>query len=110
MHDPGLAFAPNGAFMVVADTSTQNGGGRLIVFHNEAIVIPPFNLTNIVRTANQVQIKWQSAGSTKYRVQRSTDLGNPAGFADISGDLTLTQFTDTNAVSGTAFYRVVAKP
>lgn len=110
VHDPGLAFAPNGAFMVVSDTSTQNGGGRLIIFHNETIALPSFNLTNVARNGNQVQLSWQSAGSATYRVQRSTDLGNPSGFQDISGDLTVTQFTDTNAVPTAAYYRVLAKP
>lgn len=35
-HDPGMAFAPDGAFMVITDGSLSNGtGGRLIIFHNE---------------------------------------------------------------------------
>lgn len=35
-HDPGMAFSPDGAFMVVTDSSLSNGtGGRLIIFHNE---------------------------------------------------------------------------
>lgn len=110
VHDPGMAFAPNGAFMVVSDTSTQNGGGRLIIFHNEEIAPPGFNVTGIVRNGNEVQLTWESAGDVTYRVQRSTDLGNPNGFQDISGDLNTTQFTDTNAGSSTAFYRIVIKP
>lgn len=29
VHDPGMAFSPDGQFMVMSDTSTANGGGRL---------------------------------------------------------------------------------
>jgi len=110
VHDPGLAFASNGAFMVLSDASTQNGGGRLIIFHNETFALPAFDITAVARNGNQVQLSWQSAGGATYRVQRSIDLGNPTGFQDISGDLTVTEFTDTNAVPSAAYYRVVAKP
>ncbi|HOX60083.1 MAG TPA: immunoglobulin domain-containing protein [Verrucomicrobiota bacterium] len=42
-HDPGMAFAANGEFLVVSDTSTAGGGGRLLIFHNEPFspVFPP---------------------------------------------------------------------
>ncbi len=105
-HDPGMTFATNGAFMVLSDTSVANGGGRLLIFHNEAISIPTFEITSAVRVAQGFQLNWASAGSAKYRVQRGTNLTN---FVDISGDLTTTQFTDTNA-NVNAFYRVVARP
>ncbi len=109
-HEPGMTFAPNGNFMVLSDTSTSNGGGRLLIFHNETIALPTFKITGVSKSAQGLQLAWQSAGSAKYRVQRSANLNVSASFTDISGDLTGTSFTDTNAPSGNAFYRVVAKP
>ncbi len=106
-HDPDLAFAPDGSFMVVTDSNTANGtGGRLIIFHNEAIALPPFAITSASRVAQGFQLVWQSAGGAKYRVQRG---GTPDNLQDITGELTATSFTDTNNV-GNVFYRVVAKP
>jgi hypothetical protein len=112
VHDPGMAFAPDGSFLVVSDTSTANGGGRLIIFHNEPTVIPSFKLTSVARTGQQVLLKWDSAGSANYTVQRSTDLANPGSFQSIATNLPMStlQFTDTNAVSAQSFYRVVANP
>jgi hypothetical protein len=105
-HDPGMNFSTNGAYLVISDTSTANGGGRLIILHNEAKIIPSFAITSSARVGNSFQLSWQSAGAVKYRVQRGTNF---TSFADISADLTTTQFTDTN-ITGTAFYRVIAKP
>jgi hypothetical protein len=106
-HDPGMAFAPDGSFLVVSDASTANGGGgRLIIFHNEAITTPPFSITSAARVGQGFQLTWQSAGAVKYRVQRGADV---TSFQDITGDLTVTQFTDTNSV-GNAFYRISARP
>jgi hypothetical protein len=102
-----MAFAPDGSFMVVTDSSTANGtGGRVIIFHNEPIVIPSFSITSASRIPQGFQIAWQSAGAVKYRVQRGTTVTN---LQDITGDLTATTFTDTNNV-GSIFYRVLAKP
>ncbi|HEY5913289.1 MAG TPA: hypothetical protein VJA21_22080 [Verrucomicrobiae bacterium] len=105
-HDPGLGFAPDGSFMVVTDTSMSNGGGgRLIIFHNEPFALPSFAITSVNRVAEGWQVSWQSAGAAKYRLQRGSTLTD---LQDITGDLTVTQFTDTNNV-GNVFYRVVAK-
>jgi hypothetical protein len=109
-HDPGMSFAPDGSFLVVSDTSTGNGGGRLIIFHNEAIVLPTFSITSVERSTAGVQLAWESAGGAKYDVLRGTDLGNAASFVSIVTNLTATTFTDTEAPAGAAFYRVVAKP
>lgn len=106
MHDPGMAFAPNGDFVVLTDGSVANGGGRLIILHNEAVGIPAFSITSSTIVAGGIRLTWESVGAASYQVQRSATLGN---FQDISGDLTVTEFTDTTA-TGTAFYRVVAKP
>jgi hypothetical protein len=111
-HDPGMAFAPDGSFLVVSDTSTVNGGGRLIIFHNEPTVIPAFHLTSVARSGQQVQLNWASAGSVNYTVQRGTDLTNPASFQNLATNLPMStlQFTDTNATPAAAFYRVLANP
>ncbi len=105
-HEPGMAFSPDGKFVVVADTSIANGGGRLIIFHSEPFEIATFKV-GIERTASQVKIAWESAGGT-YNVLRGDSITNPAGFINVSGDITTTSFTDTNA-PGPVFYRVVAK-
>jgi len=92
--------------VIIEDTSVANGGGRLVILHNEAIGIPSFAITSAARVGQGFQLSWESAGGAKYRVQRGTNL---TSFLDITGDLTVTQFTDTN-VTGNAFYRVLAKP
>lgn len=110
IHDPGLSFASDGALMVLSDTSVANGGGRLIIFHNETIALPDFTISGVARVAQGVQLSWQSAGGAKYDVQRGTDVANTASFQNIATNLTTTQFTDTNAPATGAFYRVIAKP
>jgi len=110
MHDPGLAFSPDGNLMVLADTSTANGGGRLLIFHNETVVIPDFRLLSIARTAEGVELKWEAGAAAKYRVLRSPNLTAPASFVDISGELTVTSYTDTSAPTDQAFYRIQAIP
>lgn len=109
-HEPGLAFAPDGKFLVVSDTSTLNGGGRLHIFHNEVQAIATFKIGTVTRTAEGIKIEWQSSGASAYNVLRGTDIANPASFVNVSGDITGTSYTDTAPISGAVFYRVVAKP
>lgn len=110
IHDPGMSFATNGAFMVLSDTSTGNGGGRLIIFHNEAFALPDFSIISGARSGANFTLNWQSAGSASYDVLRGTDLNNIAGFQVVATNVSATTFTDTNAPAGAAFYRVLAKP
>lgn len=109
-HDPGMAFAPDGSFLVVADGSTANGGGRLLIFHNEPFAIPSFAITGGSRTPGGVTLTWSPAGAVRYDVLRSTDVSNPASFTAIATNLMALSFTDTNPPAAAAFYRVVAKP
>lgn len=104
-NEPNMTFATNGAFLVVSDSSVANGGGRLLIFHNEAFVVAPFSITNTVRTGLQVQLGWEDGGAVKYQVQRGASLTTLTNY---SGDLTARQYTDTNAVAGQLFYRVQA--
>jgi len=110
MHEPSLGFAANGAFMVATDTSTGNGGGRLLIFHNESIAIPSFSITSAARAGQGFALSWESAGAARYDVLRGTNVANPAGFQAIATNLTALQFVDTNAPAGAAYYRVIAKP
>lgn len=116
-HDPGMAFATNGAFLVVSDSSTAGGGGRLLIFHREAysaFSLPAFSITNVSQTVEGLQLQWPPVGSEnynlKYSVQRGTNVTDVASFLTIAANLTATSFTDTNTPAGAAFYRVVAKP
>lgn len=110
VHDPGLAFAPDGSILVLSDTSTSDGTGRLLIFHNEAFTIPAFNASQVACDLEGVHLQWQPAGNVTFRVQRRVALTPDSPFEDISGDLKGTQFTDTNAPPGQAFYRIVARP
>ncbi|MCX8108320.1 MAG: hypothetical protein N3G20_05895 [Verrucomicrobiae bacterium] len=110
VHDPGLAFAPDGSMLVVSDASTSNGGGRLIIFHNQTATLPPFAVTNVQRVAAGLKLEWESAGNAKYDVLRATELGKPGVFVAIATDLTTTSYTDTNPPADQAFYIIVAKP
>jgi hypothetical protein len=109
-HDPTLAFAPDGKFLAVTDTSVVNGGGRLIIFHSEPIVYPSFSLTNVTRTAQGVVLNWSPVGAVTYDVLRATEVGQAASYQAVATNITSLNFTDTSAPAGAAFYRVVAKP
>ena len=115
-HDPGMVFSTNGAFLVVSDTSTAGGGGRLIIFHSETpapFALSSFSITNVTQTVSGPKLEWSPAGAAsfnlKYVVYRSTDVGNKASYAPIA-TVTTTSFTDTSAPAGGAFYFVLAKP
>lgn len=110
MHDPGMTFAPDGSLLVLADTSTADGTGRLVILHNEVFTIPPFRVSSATRGPQGMQLAWEAAGNVTFRVQRATQLTSSESFQDISVDLRGTQFTDTNAPAGQAFYRIQAKP
>ncbi len=64
-HEPGMTFAPNGSFVVLTDTSTMNGGGRLLIFNNETFTIPSFPITQYSRTAqglalvHGMKVRWR---------------------------------------------------
>jgi hypothetical protein len=103
-HDPGLTFAPNGSILVVTDTSTINGGGRLHIFHND-VASAEVTITRAARTAQGFELEWTSQAGASFKVQRSTSLD--AGFQDLSGVLTTSSYTDTTPSAAFAFYRIV---
>jgi hypothetical protein len=103
-HDPGLTFAPNGSILVVSDSSTINGGGRLHIFHND-VASSEVTITRAARTAQGFELEWSGQAGASYKVQRSTSLD--AGFQDLSGVLSTTSYTDTTPPAAFAFYRIV---
>jgi hypothetical protein len=116
MHAPCMAFSTNGAFLVLSDTSTAGGGGRLIIFHSETpapFALANFSITNVTQTVSGPQLEWAPAGDAsfnlKYVVYRSADVANKASYAPVA-TVTTTSFTDTTAPTGGAFYYVLAKP
>ena len=109
IHDPGMAFAPDGSFLVVSDTSSITGG-RLIIFHNEPFTLPSFSINSVTPVAQGYQLDWESAGAVTYNVQRSLNVAAAGSFQNIATNLTVPQYTDTSAPAGGAFYRVVATP
>ncbi len=109
-HDPGMAFAASGAFLVVSDSSTAGGGGRLMIFHNEPFTIPEFAVSGAPPTTEGVALSWESAGSVRYAVERSIHVADPASFISLATNLTARSFIDTNPPPAGAFYRVVARP
>ena len=112
IHSPGggMAFAPDGSFMAFSDNSMINGGGRVLIFHNEQLATMSFAITGGSQSGEQVQLSWSSAGAASYTVQRGIDVANAASFQNIATNLNTRQFTDTNAPAAGAFYRVLATP
>ncbi len=104
--EPGMAFSTNGSFLVVSDQALCSGGGRLLIFHSEPFVIAPVTITSTVRTGSSVALTWTSGGAVNYVVQRSATVNGT--YATISPVLTTTQYTDTSAPAGNAFYKVLA--
>ena len=95
MHAPGggMAFAPDGSFLAMSDNSTINGGGRLLIFHNQQIAVPTFAITSASASGQQIQLAWASAGAVTYNVQQGVDLASAASFQTIATNLTARQFT-----------------
>lgn len=110
LHDPTMAFAPDGALLVLTDTSTANGGGRLIILHNEPITpLEPCQISGVLIVETGIQLEWtEAAPGATYRVLRSNELGPSASFEDISGALGTRTFIDTAPPEGHAFYLVEA--
>ena len=81
-------------------------GNRLIVFPD--IRVEPFAITNITRQGNATEIRWTALSTnTPVRVERSTSMSGP--WATVSSNNKSGVFNDTNAPSGSAFYRVVTE-
>jgi len=106
-HEGGMEFAPDGSFLVVGDSSFLSGGGRLVIFHNEAFVVPPITITNVERINGTVDLAWSSGGGVSYVVERASDIEGP--YQPVSGSLLSTHYSDSSSTGDQAFYRVVAK-
>ncbi len=105
-HNPGMAFSPDGAFLVVTDLGGGNNGGRLQIFHSEPIGYPSISITNITRAGQNVTLGWQTAGFVTYSVLRGTSVDS---YQPIVTNLLGLTFTDTNAPAGGAYYRINAR-
>ena len=108
-------FSRIGVPVFMAAWSSSNGTGHPPVYIDDveikALSAPTqFRILTIARTGAGIELTWEGATSTKYKVLRSTNVTDPASFVDISGDLTKPSFTDTTAPAASAFYRVQALP
>jgi hypothetical protein len=108
LHEGGMTFAPDGSFLAVSDSSFLSGGGRLVIFHNEAFRALPVTLTSVTRTGAGVALAWTPGGGVNYVVERAAAVAGP--YTPISPALTATQYIDTNSPEEGAFYRVLASP
>jgi len=107
----GTATSWNPVFM--AAWSSSNGSGHPPVYIDDIEIssfgLPTFSIVDSKFVTEGFQLSWGSVAGATYEVWRGTDAANPAGFENISGDLTGTTFIDTNPPAGGAFYKVVAK-
>ncbi len=103
-----IGTATNWTPVFMAAWSSSNGSGHPPVYIDDIEIksLVSFRITSIHRVASGVQLDWEPVGTAKFRVQRISNVTDAAGFQDVSGDLTSTSYTDTNAPAGTAFYRV----
>jgi streptogramin lyase len=110
LHDPTLAFSADGALLVLTDGSTANGGGRLIILHNEPISpLEPCTISAVLAVESGIQLEWtEAAPGATYRVLRSNVLAPTPSFEDISGALSDRTFIDTTPPEGQAFYLIEA--
>lgn len=75
----------------------------------DSVRVEPFAITNFTRSGKTAELRWQALSTnTPIRVERATDLTGP--WTTIATNLILGLFTDTNAPSGSAFYRLVTEP
>jgi cyclophilin family peptidyl-prolyl cis-trans isomerase len=74
----------------------------------DSVRVETFAITNFTRSPGVVEIRWpQLSTNTPVRVERTTNLAGP--WTVLTTNLTTGVFTDTNAPSGSAFYRVVTE-
>ena len=68
-----------------------------------------FAITNFTRSGNTAELRWPALPTnTPVRVERTTDLSGP--WTAIATNLISGSFTDTNAPTRSAFYRLVTEP
>lgn len=74
----------------------------------DSVRVEPFAITNITRSGSSVELRWTPLSTnTPVKVQRTADLDAP--WTVISSNNTNGTFTDTNAPSAGAFYRVTTE-
>jgi cyclophilin family peptidyl-prolyl cis-trans isomerase len=118
---PGISVVDAIGGLDVYDASTGLGpvfaelplfGPNLIVGNLvfiDSVRVEPFAITNFTRSGKTAELRWQALSTnTPIRVERATDLTGP--WTSIATNIILGSFTDTNAPSGSAFYRLVTEP
>ena len=74
-----------------------------------SVPVEPFVITNITRSGNTAELRWQPLpNNTPVRVERTTDLSGP--WTAIATNLISGSFNDTNAPTRSAFYRLAQDP
>ncbi len=112
---PFVGTATNWAPVFMAAWSSSNGTGHPPVYIDDveikSLAAPTqFRILTIARTGAGIELTWEGGTAAKYKVFRATNVADPASFADVSGELTATSFTDSSAPAECAFYRVQAVP
>ena len=74
-----------------------------------SVPVEPFVITNITRSGNTAELRWQPLpNNTPVRVERTTDLSGP--WTAIATNLISGSFTGTTAPTRSAFYRLATEP
>jgi peptidyl-prolyl cis-trans isomerase A (cyclophilin A) len=75
----------------------------------DSVRVEPFAITDFTRIGNTAELRWQALSTnTPIRVERATNLAGP--WTAIATNLISGSFTDTNAPTREAFYRLVTEP
>lgn len=75
----------------------------------DSVRVEPFAITNLTLSPDGVEIRWTALSTnTPVRVERTGNLGG-GSWTVVSSNNTGGSFRDTNAPSGSAFYRVVTE-
>jgi hypothetical protein len=76
----------------------------------QIVVIPVPHVSNFARTADAIQLSWQTFNGKHYRVQYTMDLSNPAWVdltATLAGDGSSLNFSEPLPADSQRFYRVI---
>lgn len=77
-----LHYNKNGSVAQVWEYRNQNAyyDHVAVVPEGQSDDMPPFYITQFVRTNQEILLSWETVMNNKYRIQVSRDLANPAGW------------------------------